>query len=199
MRASVMEFGRFTEKTRWRTHRQPPGFTRLRVYALSYALGYAASSPTGSQARRPLPRKPIPRCRSSSPAYRRRVGQRRFGSHLGGHALPVHHVLQLFARLKERNFLGRNLDTVAGLRVAANPWFALPRAEAAKATNLDLVSRAQRAHHTVEDRLHNDFAVLAGQLGQSRNFFDKIGFRHLFCFSVFSGFSIPSPARAAGA
>jgi hypothetical protein len=103
----------------------------------------------------------------------------RSASHGLGSRLPVHHVLQIFARLKERNFFGRNLDTVAGLRISAHPWLALPGAEAAKTTNFDLVSCAQCAHHTVEDCLHNDFAVLAGQLGQARNLFDKIGFRHL--------------------
>ena len=84
----------------------------------------------------------------------------------------VHHILQLLAGFEERNLLGRNLDPVAGLGIATDTGLALARPETAKATNLDLVSRPQGPHYTVEDGLNNHLAVLARKFRKARDFFD---------------------------
>src|SRR5580700_3033582 len=55
----------------------------------------------------------------------------------------VHQILQLFAGLEKRNFLGGHFNFLAGLGIPSHPRFALARAEAAKAANLNLVARAQ--------------------------------------------------------
>src|SRR5664279_2078307 len=65
--------------------------------------------------------------------------------------VTIHHVLQLLAGLEEGDFLGGNLDPVAGLGIASDARFALPGTKAAKTANLDLVTGAQRAHHALKD------------------------------------------------
>ena len=92
--------------------------------------------------------------------------------------MGVDHVFQFLAGLKEGNLLGRNFYAVAGLGVAADARLALPGAEAAEATNLDLVAGAQRAHHALKDCFDNDFAVLAGQFRQAGDFVDQICLGH---------------------
>src|ERR1017187_2664203 len=96
----------------------------------------------------------------------------------GRRDIAVDHVLQFLAGLEEGNLLGRNLDAVASLGIASDAWFALPGAEAAKAANFNLVTRAQGAHHALKDSLDNDLAVLAGQLRQAGNFVDQICLGH---------------------
>src|SRR4051812_17361962 len=63
----------------------------------------------------------------------------------GGLAI-IHHILQLFAGLKEGNFLRRNIDAVPSFRIASDARFSLSSAEAAEAANFDLVSGTQRAN-----------------------------------------------------
>ena len=92
--------------------------------------------------------------------------------------IAVDHVLQLLAGLEERNLLGGNFDAVAGLGVASHARLALPGAEAAEAADLNLVARAQRAHHALKDCFDNDFAVLAGQFRQAGHFVDQICLGH---------------------
>jgi len=113
---------------------------------------------------------------------RRRAGRRRRGA--GAIAADVHQIFQFLARLKERDLLGGDFHAVAGLRIASHARLALPRAEAAETTDLDLVSCAQRAHDAVKNRLDDDFAVFAGQFRQAGDLVDEIGFGH-GCGSTF--------------
>src|ERR1017187_2982728 len=111
--------------------------------------------------------------------------RRRRGNHRSGGV--VHHVLELLARLEIGNFLGGDFDPRPGLRVTPDPGLSLARAEAAEPADLDLVSRPQRAHDTVENSLHDDFGFLPGHLHYAGDFFNQIGLGHrilLTCQSV---------------
>ena len=90
----------------------------------------------------------------------------------------IHQVFQFLAGFEEWNFLGRNLHTVTRLWISADTGLALAGAEAAKATNLDLVAHSKRAHDAVEDGLDDDFTILARQLRQAGDFIDQISFCH---------------------
>ncbi len=90
----------------------------------------------------------------------------------------VHQVFQFLAGLEEWNFLSGDFHPVTCLRIAADTGLALPRAKAAKATNLDLVAYPKRAHDAVEDGLDDDFTILARQLRQAGDFIDQISFCH---------------------
>src|SRR5258708_19967521 len=100
----------------------------------------------------------------------------------------IDQILQFLTRLEEWDLLSRHLDALAGLGIPAHARFALTRAEAAKAADLNLVARAQRAHHAVKDGFHNHFAVFARKLRQTRDFVNQIGFGHnpsfASCFSL---------------
>src|SRR5437868_832816 len=87
-------------------------------------------------------------------------------------------MLQLFARLKERDLFGGNFDALSRLGVASYPRTPLASTEAAKAADLNLVAGAQRAHHAVKNGFHDHFTILAGKFRQTRNFVDQIGFGH---------------------
>jgi hypothetical protein len=91
----------------------------------------------------------------------------------------IYEVFQFFAGLEEWNFLGGDFDTVARLWIAAHTGLALPGAEAAKATNLDLVAYPKRAHDAVEDGLDDDFTILPRQLREAGDFIDQISFCHM--------------------
>ena len=84
----------------------------------------------------------------------------------------VHQVFQFLAGLEEWNFLSGDFHPVTCLRIAADTGLALPRAKAAKATNLDLVAYPKRAHDAVEDGLDDDFTVFARQFRQPRHLVD---------------------------
>src|SRR5215471_5554370 len=90
----------------------------------------------------------------------------------------VDQVFKFFAGLEVGDFLCRDLDSRPGLGIASYTRAALPGTKAAKAANLNLVPRPQRAHHAVKDGFHNDFTIFACELGQTRYFFDQIGFGH---------------------
>src|ERR1700751_966580 len=101
------------------------------------------------------------------------------GSRDGLRALAVvHQVLQLLARLEKRNFLGGNFHAVSGLRIASYARFALARAEAPEAADLNLVPHPQRAHDAVKDRLYNHFAVFPCEFRQTRDLINQIRFCH---------------------
>src|ERR1700693_2791479 len=59
-------------------------------------------------------------------------------------ASGIDQILQLFAGLEERDFLGGNFYALSGFRIAADAGFALAGAEAAKAADLRLVGHAAR-------------------------------------------------------
>src|SRR5437667_12036750 len=82
-----------------------------------------------------------------------RIGGRGLHSRRGRGRGRVDDVLQLFAGLEIRDLLGGNIDASAGLRIAAHSRLPLPGAEAAKATDLNLVTAAQGTNDAVEDRL----------------------------------------------
>jgi hypothetical protein len=84
----------------------------------------------------------------------------------------VDNIFQFLAGLEKGDFFGRNFDPIAGLGIASNTGFALSRPEAAKATNLNLIARAQGAHYTVEDGLNYHLAILARKFRKARDFFD---------------------------
>ena len=90
----------------------------------------------------------------------------------------VHQVFQFFARLEEWDLLCRNFHPFSRLRVSPHARLALASAEAAKPADFDLVAHPQRAHHAVKDRIHNHFAVFAGEFRQPGNFFDQVSLRH---------------------
>src|SRR5215472_149263 len=70
---------------------------------------------------------------------------RRRGSSGGRCCIAViHEILQLLARLEERNFFRGHFHPVTGLGIAPDARLALPGAEAAETANLDLVAHPQR-------------------------------------------------------
>src|SRR5258707_11095223 len=111
-------------------------------------------------------------------SWRNRRGARRGSWRYCGSIPLVDQILQFLAGLEEWNLFSRYLDALAGLGVPAHARFALAGAETAKAADLDLVSRAQRAHHAVKNGFHNYFAVFACKFRQTRDFIDQIGFCH---------------------
>src|ERR1019366_7947758 len=90
-----------------------------------------------------------------------------------------HQIFQFLAGLEERDLLCRNFHAVAGFRVAAHARLALARAEAAQTAAFNFAPPPQRAHHAVKDRIHNHFAVFAGEFRQPGNFFDQVSLRHM--------------------
>src|SRR5215831_456741 len=90
----------------------------------------------------------------------------------------VDQVFKFFAGLEIGDLLRWNLDSRPRLGIAPYARAALPGTKAAKASNLNLVPRSQRAHHAVKDGFHNDFTIFARELGQTGYFFDQIGFGH---------------------
>src|SRR6266481_5833736 len=90
----------------------------------------------------------------------------------------VNQIFQFLAGLEEWNLLCRSFHPVACFRIPAHARLALAREEAAKPTYFDLVAYPQRAHHAIKDRVHNHFAVFAGEFRQPGNFFDQVSFRH---------------------
>src|SRR5450631_2624165 len=104
------------------------------------------------------------------------------GRHHGGnnfHSFTVvHQIFQFLTGLEERDLLCRNFHPFARLRVPAHTRLALAGAEAAKTSYFDLVAHSQRAHDAVKDRVHNHFAVFAGEFRQPGNFFDQVSLRH---------------------
>src|SRR5580704_4053954 len=119
-------------------------------------FGIAADLSGITQARTPRPGKRAQR----APSVGRRGGDRRSRTGLG-HS-RIHQILQFLARLEERNLLGGDFHAITGLRIAAHTRLALPGAEAAKATNLNLVAHTKRAHDAVENGFDDNFTVLAG-------------------------------------
>src|SRR5262249_34531632 len=99
-------------------------------------------------------------------------------------AIVVDDVLEFLAGLEVRDLLGRHFHASASLGVAAHAGFPLPRAETAKAADLDLVAGAQGTHDAVKNRFDDDFAVFARQLRQARDFFDEVGFGHSSIFHL---------------
>ena len=90
----------------------------------------------------------------------------------------VDQVFQFLARFEEWNLFGGNFDAITCLWITPDAGVALAGAKTAKASNLDLVACAQRMDDAVEDGFHDDFAVPTGDVGNSGNFFDQVGFRH---------------------
>src|SRR5688500_18395313 len=82
--------------------------------------------------------------------------RRRFGDGFLGSGLTVQQRLQFLAHLEVRDLLGRNVDLLAGLRVAAHPRGAIPEAEASKAPDLDLLAVLEGVHDALERRFHDD-------------------------------------------
>src|SRR5205085_5420455 len=66
---------------------------------------------------------------------------------------------QLFAGLKVRDTLGRHINRLAGLRIAATAWAALAGAEAAEAAQFDLFAFVQRPDNRIKNRFDNHFRV----------------------------------------
>ena len=75
--------------------------------------------------------------------------------------------LQVLARFEIRDALGRDINSNAGLGVAANPALSLADSKAAKTTDLNLVSCDQRPRNTVENSLQDDLRVPARHLDNS--------------------------------
>jgi len=90
----------------------------------------------------------------------------------------IDEVAQLFAGFEVRNLLGWDFDLCASLRIASDAWLALANAEAAEATNLDLVAGAEGSDDGIEDGLDNRLTVAARQVAQFSHFLDKVSFRH---------------------
>src|SRR6185437_11940178 len=69
--------------------------------------------------------------------------------------MNVDEVLQFLAWLEKRNSLGRHIHFCTGLRIASDSAAALPRAEATKTANLNLVVLLQRLDNAFKHRLDN--------------------------------------------
>ncbi len=104
--------------------------------------------------------------------------RRRWRGRCRRRTLAIHQVFQFLAGFEEWDLLGRNLNSLSGLGVAAHAGLALAGAKAAKSADFDLVARAQRAHDAVEDGFNNHFAVFAGQFRETGDLIDQIRFCH---------------------
>src|SRR5579884_1054470 len=98
----------------------------------------------------------------------------------GGHSCgfrAVDEILELLAGLEERNFLRRHFHFGASLWIAAHPPAPLPRAEAPKSANLDLVALLQSVNDALEDGFDDGLRFLARKLGHAQHFLDQVGLR----------------------
>src|SRR5688572_2184175 len=97
---------------------------------------------------------------------------------LGRLRLAVDEILQLLARLEVRHLLRRHIDLVAGLRVAALPRLALPQAETAEPSQLDLLAAVQRVDDALEDGIDDDLGVLLREVRDARDLLDELRLGH---------------------
>src|SRR5579864_128129 len=93
-------------------------------------------------------------------------------------ALAVQQLAQLLARLEVGDAFRRHLHLVAGLRVAPGARAAVADAEAAEASELDLLAILERVDDAVEHRVDDDLGVLLGQLRRPSHFLDQLGLGH---------------------
>src|SRR5688572_6342980 len=100
------------------------------------------------------------------------------GRRLGRLRLAVDEILQLLARLEVRHLLRRHIDLVAGLRVAALPRLALPQAETAEPSQLDLLAAVQRVDDALEDGIDDDLGVLLREVRDARDLLDELRLGH---------------------
>src|SRR4051812_30352729 len=107
------------------------------------------------------------------------VGWRRIAGRRGGQfGFPVDELFQLLARLEVRNLLRRDVDFVAGSRIATLARLPLAQPEAAESAQLDFLAAVQRVDDAFEDGVDNDFGVLLRQVGHPRNFLDEFRLGH---------------------
>src|SRR5262249_15120292 len=90
----------------------------------------------------------------------------------------VDEVLQFLAGFEVRDFLGRDVHLVTGLRIASLPRLAPPQPEAAEPAQADLLPAMQRVHDALEDGVNDDLGVLLREVGHARHFLDEFGFGH---------------------
>src|SRR5215469_12638803 len=91
----------------------------------------------------------------------------------------IDQIAELFRWLEVRNALGRDFYSLAGLWIAANAGIALANAKRAKAADFDFVAALQRRDHGIKYGLHDDLAIAACQVAQSRDLFHQICLRHV--------------------
>jgi hypothetical protein len=96
----------------------------------------------------------------------------------GSFGSGIHQILQFLAGLEERDLFRGDFDFIARLRITSNAGFALARTEAPETADFDFVPYAQRANDTVEDGLHDHFAIFACYFGETGNIFDQISLGH---------------------
>jgi hypothetical protein len=90
----------------------------------------------------------------------------------------VYRVAELFGWLEEGNAFGWHVDLGSSLGVAACAGVALARAEAAEATNLNLVAGFERTDDSFEESIDDNFAVTAREIAQGGDFVDEVSFGH---------------------
>src|SRR5687768_15718567 len=96
----------------------------------------------------------------------------------GADSSGVDELAQPLADLEEGNALLRNVHAGAGLGIAALARVAVTDAEAAEATQLDLVALGEGIGDVVEDRVDDRLGFLLGQIRQLRDLVDQIRFGH---------------------
>src|SRR5215467_14595980 len=93
----------------------------------------------------------------------------------------VYKIFQFLAGLEVGNLLGGHFHLFSGLRVAPHASAAFAGAEAAEASNLDLLAFLQGSDDVVENRLDNRFGFFARKFGDVQNFLDEISLCECRC------------------
>lgn len=100
--------------------------------------------------------------------------------------LVVGSIAQLLARLEMRNVLARQIDFLAGFRVASRPRGAVMQAETAKTANFNALTVGERAAHHFNQTFYRQLDILVGQMSLIfRQVVDQVRFGHRwhkFCF-----------------
>src|SRR5690349_10203129 len=95
-----------------------------------------------------------------------------------GAAGRVDAVLELLARLEARRLARRNLDRLAGLRVAARARRRLADTEGAEAAQVDLVTAGKRVRHQLEDVFHELLHLSFRRARLGGDLVDDVGLLH---------------------
>src|SRR5438046_1969025 len=93
-------------------------------------------------------------------------------------SISVDELPQFLARLEVGNLLGRHHHSRARLGVAAGAAVALTDAEATEPAQLDLVAAVEGLDGRGEDGVHDHLGMLAGEVGDPRDFLDQLGLGH---------------------
>ena len=90
----------------------------------------------------------------------------------------IYDVTQLLTGFEVGNTLRRHFNARTRFRISTNPGLSLTSPEAAKPTNLDLLSFMEAIHYAVENGLYDRLGILSRHFHDFRHFLDQLGLRH---------------------